>query len=71
MAPTSITCWSKMAGGYGYLRIAAFWCNEGWRVNHKHVERTWRQEGLKVPQMQPKRARLWFADGSCVRHRPE
>ncbi len=58
-------------GRYGYLRIAAVLRDEGWRVNHKRVERIWRQEGLKVPQKQPKRARLWFADGSCVRHRPE
>ena len=40
-------------------------------VNHKRVERIWRQEGLKVPQRQPKRRRLWLNDGSCVRLRPE
>jgi len=57
-------------GRYGYLRIAAVLRDAGWHVNHKRVERIWRQEGLKVPQKQPKRARLWFADGSCVRHRP-
>ena len=28
-------------------------------------------EGLKVPQKQPKRGRLWFDDGSCIRLRPE
>jgi len=44
---------------------------EGWHVNHKRVERIWRQEGLKVPRKQPKKARLWLNDGSCVRHRPE
>ena len=44
---------------------------EGWRVNHKRVERIWRQEGLKVPQKQPKRGRLWFNDGSCIRLSPE
>jgi len=43
----------------------------GWRVNHKRVERIWRKEGLKVPQKQPKRGRLWLNDGSCVRLRPE
>jgi len=43
---------------------------EGWQVNHKRVERIWRREGLKVPQKQPKRARLWFNDGSCLRLRP-
>jgi len=34
-------------------------------------ERIWRQEGLKVPQKQPKRGRLWLNDGSCIRLRPE
>jgi putative transposase len=58
-------------GRYGYLRITALLRQEGWRVNHKRVERVWRQEGLKVPTRQPKRARLWLADGSCVRRRPE
>jgi putative transposase len=42
---------------------------DGWHVNHKRVERIWRQEGLKVPQKQPKRRRLWFNDGSCIRLR--
>ena len=27
--------------------------------------------GLKVPKKQPKRGRLWFNDGSCVRLRPQ
>lgn len=31
----------------------------------------WREEGLKVPQKQPKRSRLWLNDGSCIRKRPE
>jgi putative transposase len=44
---------------------------EGWRVNYKRVERIWRREGLKVPQKQPKRGRLWLNDGSCIRLRPE
>jgi len=43
---------------------------EGWRVNHKRVQRIWRQEGLKVPQKQPKRGRLWLHDGFCMRLRP-
>lgn len=43
----------------------------GTRVNHKRVWRIWRQIGLKVPQRQPKRGRLWLNDGSCVRLRPE
>jgi transposase InsO family protein len=60
-------------GRYGYRRITAMLnnSNKGWQVNHKRVERIWRQEGLKVPQKQPKRGRLWLNDGSCIRLRPE
>lgn len=57
-------------GRYGYRRITALLNNEGWVVNKKRVQRIWRSEGLKVPQKQPKRARLWLNDGSCIRHRP-
>lgn len=58
-------------GRYGYRRIAALLRHAGWPVNHKRVERIWRREGLKVPQKQPKRGRLWLTDGSCIRLRPE
>ena len=57
-------------GRYGYRRITALLRIEGWTVNHKRVERLWRQEGLKVPVRQPRRSRLWLNDGSCVRLRP-
>ena len=57
-------------GRTGYRRITAMLRWEGWKVNHKRVERLWRQEGLKVPSRQPKRRRLWLHDGSCVRLRP-
>jgi len=57
-------------GRYGYRRITALLQREGWEVNHKRVERLWRREGLKVPQKQPKRKRLWLNDGSCIRLRP-
>jgi putative transposase len=60
-------------GRYGYRRITALLNDHehGWMVNHKRVERIWRREGLKVPKKQPKRSRLWFNDGSCIRLRPE
>ncbi len=58
-------------GRYGYRRITAMLRAAGWVVNLKRVERIWRREGLKVPQRQPKRARLWLNDGSCIRLRPE
>lgn len=47
-------------GRYGYRRVTALLHSDGWRVNHKWVERIWRSEGLKVPKKQPKRDRLWF-----------
>jgi transposase InsO family protein len=58
-------------GRYGYRRITALLREAGWKVNRKRVERIWRQEGLKVPQKQPKKGRLWLHDGSCIRLRPE
>jgi transposase InsO family protein len=62
---------ARQYGRYGYRRITALLKQAGWCVNRKRVERIWRREGLKVPQRQPKRGRLWLADGSCVRLRPE
>jgi len=62
---------AKRYGRYGYRRITALLRDAGWSVNRKRVERIWRREGLKVPQRQPKRGRLWLAAGSCVRLRPE
>ncbi len=61
---------AEQYGRYGYRRITAMLHREGWQVNHKRVERLWRREGLKVPNKQPKRARLWLNDGSCIRLRP-
>ena len=68
---TSIVSLARHYGRYGYRRITALLSAEGWRVNHKRVERIWRREGLKVPGKQPKRGRLWLNDGSCIRLRPE
>jgi transposase InsO family protein len=62
---------AALYGRYGTPRITALLRREGWPVNHKRVERIWRQAGLKVPQKQPRRGRLWLADGACVRRRPE
>ena len=62
---------AKQYGRYGYRRVTALLCHASWTVNHKRVERIWRREGLKVPQRQPKRGRLWLNDGSCIRLRPE
>ena len=62
---------ARTYGRYGYRRVTALLNQVGWDVNHKRVERIWRREGLKVPQKQPKKGRLWLNDGSCIRLRPE
>ena len=62
---------ARQYGRYGYRKIAALLRDAGWLVNDKRVERIWRHEGLKVPQKQPKRGRLWLTNGSCIRLRPE
>ena len=60
---------ARQYGRYGYRKIAGLLEQAGWLVNDKRVERIWRREGLKVPRKQPKRGRLWLADGSCIRLR--
>ena len=57
-------------GRYGYRRITAMLRRSGWVVNRKRVERIWRREGLKVPQKQPKRGRLWCNENSCITTTP-
>lgn len=61
---------ARQYGRYGYKRITAMLKAAGWQVNHKRVERIWREEGLKVPARQKKRRRLYLNDGSCIRLRP-
>ena len=58
-------------GRYGYRRITALLREAGWEVGKDRVQRIWRREGLKVPQKQRPRGRLWLNDGSCLRLRPE
>ena len=58
-------------GRYGYRRITALLQHAGWHVGKDRVQCIWRREGLKVPARQVPRGRLWLADGSCVRLRPE
>jgi len=58
-------------GRYGYRRITIKLREAGWNVGKDRVERIWRREGLKVPQKQKPRGRLWLNDGSCVRLRPQ
>jgi transposase InsO family protein len=67
----AIVKFASQYGRYGYRRITALLKRDGWQVGKDRVERIWRREGLKVPQKQKPRGRLWFNDGSCVRLRPE
>jgi len=62
---------ARQYGRYGYRKLAALLRHAGWSVSDTRVERIWRREGLKVPQKQPKRGRLWLANGSCIRLRTE
>ncbi len=66
-----VTDLASRFGRYGYRTVTGLLRLSGWCVNKKRVERIWKQEGLKVPQKQPKRGRLWLNDGSCVRLRPQ
>jgi len=67
----SIIRLASQYGRYGYRMITGLLGQEGWQVSRSRVERIWKLEGLKVPQKQPKRARLWLTDGSCIRLRPQ
>ncbi len=58
-------------GRYGYRTVTELVRREGWDVGKDRVYTIWREEGLQVPRKQPKRARLWLADGSCIRRRAE
>ena len=58
-------------GRYGYRRITELLNRAGWEVGTDRVLRIWRREGLKVPNKQRPRGRLWLNDGSCIRLRPE
>jgi putative transposase len=67
----AIVTLASQYGRYGYRRITALLRRAGWQVGKDRVQCIWRREGLKVPAKQRPRGRLWLADGSCVRLRPE
>lgn len=62
---------AKKYGRYGYRKIAELLRIEGWKVNHKKVERLWREEGLQIPRRHKKRKRLYHKDSSIIRLRPQ
>ena len=38
---------AKQHGQYGYRKVGELLRIEGWRVNHKKVERLWQEDGLQ------------------------
>ncbi|MGY8956690.1 MAG: IS3 family transposase, partial [Alphaproteobacteria bacterium] len=60
---------AKQYGRYGYRKIAALLRIEGWTVNHKKVARTWREEGLQLPQRHKRRRQLYHKDSLIIRLR--
>lgn len=57
---------------FGSPRIHDALEKRGWKVNHKRVERLWREGGMQVPRKQQKRPRIdtGGSENSCVRKRP-
>jgi transposase InsO family protein len=49
-------------GRYGYRRITVLLQRAGWDVGRDRVQRIWRREGLRVPEKQKPRGRLWLND---------
>ena len=45
-----LRAWAKDHPRYGYRRAYQDARAEGWVVNHKKIQRLWRDEGLRVPQ---------------------
>ena len=62
---------AKQYGRYGYRKITKLLRIEGWNVNHKKVERLWREEGLQLPIRHKRRKRLYHKDTSVIRLRPQ
>ena len=62
---------AKQYGRYGYRKITELLQVEGWKVNHKKVERLWREEGLQLPKRHKRRKRLYHKDSSIIRLRPK
>ena len=61
---------AKMYGRYGYRKIAQLLGTSGWRVNHKKVDRIWREEGLQLPERRKRKRRLYHKESSILRMRP-
>ena len=58
---------------YGSPRVHRTLQATGWYVNHKRIERIWREESMQVPRKQHRRRRLpnCGSENSCVRRRAQ
>ena len=56
---------------FGSPRIDQTLRRRGWKVNHKRVERLWREEGMQVPKKQHKKRRreCGGSENSCIQKR--
>ncbi len=61
---------AKRYDRYGYRKITALLRTEGWHINHKKVERLWREEGLQIPRCHKPRKRLYDHQHSIIRMQP-
>ena len=60
---------AKMYGRYGYRKIVQLLQISGWKVNHKKVERIWREERLQLPERHKSKRRFYHKDSSVIRLR--
>ena len=58
---------------FGSPRICDALRTRGWKVNHKRIERLWREEGMQVPKKQHRKRRIALggSENSCVRRRAQ
>ncbi len=68
---TELRVFSRGHPRWGYRKAWARLREEGWSVNRKHVQRLWREEGLRVPAQRRKRRRLGTSATPAVRLRAE
>ncbi len=64
---------SRRRPRWGSPRIYDALRKRGWKVNHKRIERLWREEGMQVPKKQHKKRRITLggSENSCVRRRAQ
>lgn len=54
----------------GSRYIGALLRREGWKVNHKRIERLWKREGYKVPRKRRKKRGLGDGANACDKRAP-